>query len=110
MRLKYRYAVVYEQTSNNYSAYVPDLSGCISTGKTWDDIQTMIWEAIAFHIEDLMEHGEPVPTPQRSIDEAMAYHIGILSEVEEFVPEQEPTIGMIDVAVEVDSFQVAKAS
>ena len=47
MRLKY--AVVYERTPNNFSAYVPELPGCISTRKTWDEIRGMIREAIAFH-------------------------------------------------------------
>ena len=48
-----KYAVVYERTPNNYCAYAPDLPGCISTGKTWDDIREMIQEAITFHLEDM---------------------------------------------------------
>ena len=53
MRLKY--AVVYERSPNNFSAYVPELPGCISTGHTLDEIRDMIREAITFHIEDLTE-------------------------------------------------------
>ena len=49
--MRLRYAVVFEQTPNNFGAYVPDVPGCISTGKTWDEMQAMIREAIACHIE-----------------------------------------------------------
>ncbi len=107
--MKLKYAVVYERTPNNYSAYAPDLPGCISTGKTWDDIQEMIREAITFHIENLMENAEPVPTPRMSIDEAMAYHRASLSEVREAVSELETTIGMVGVKAEINPLQAAKA-
>ena len=60
------YAVVYEQTPNNYSAYVPDLPGCVSTGHTLKEVQENIREAITFHIESLREYGEPVPEPRAS--------------------------------------------
>ena len=109
-QMKLKYAVVYEQTPSNYSAYAPDLPGCISTGKTWDDIRKMIQEAISFHIEDLMENGEPVPTPQMSVGEAMAYHMASLSEAGDPVLELETTIGMVCIEAEVDSLQVAKVS
>ena len=72
--MKLTYAVVFEQTPNNYCAYVPDVAGCVSTGGTWDEMQAMIREALAFHIEDLLEGGEPLPEPKMSIDEAIAYH------------------------------------
>ncbi len=72
--MKQTYAVVFEETPNNYCAYVPDLPGCISTGKTWDEMQLMIREAIAFHIEGMLEDGEPFPEPRMSIEEAVAYH------------------------------------
>ena len=58
-----KYAVVFEKTSTGYSAYVPDLPGCITTGKTRDETEQLIREAIEFHIESLREHGEPVPQP-----------------------------------------------
>ena len=51
--MKLTYSAVFEQTPNNHCAYAPDVPGCIATGKTWNDIQTMIKEAIAFHIEDM---------------------------------------------------------
>ncbi len=78
--MKLRYAVVFEQTPNNYGAYAPDVPGCISTGKTWDEMQEMIREALTSHIEDLLEQGEPLPEPKRSIDEAIAYHSQALGE------------------------------
>jgi predicted RNase H-like HicB family nuclease len=58
-----KYAVVFEKTDNNYAAYVPDLPGCIATGKTRDDVERHIREAIAFHIDGLREQGEAVPEP-----------------------------------------------
>ena len=72
--MKLRYAVVFEQTPNNYAAYVPDVPGCDSTGKTWDEMLAMIREALAFHIEAILEDGEPLPEPRMSIDEAIANH------------------------------------
>ena len=78
--MKLQYAVVYEQTQNNYCAYSPDLPGCISTGKTWEDIQGMIREAITLHIEVTLEEGEPLPEPRMSVEEAMAYHSHVLTE------------------------------
>jgi len=61
---KMRYLVVVEKTENNYSAYVPDLPGCIATGATAEDVQQNIREAIAMHMEGLREDGLPVPAPQ----------------------------------------------
>ena len=72
--MKLRYAVVFEQTPNNYAAYVPDVAGCVSTGTTWDEMLAMIREALVFHIEAILEDGEPLPEPRMSIDEAIANH------------------------------------
>ena len=47
----------------NYSAYVPDLPGCVATGTSREDVEAEMRDAIAFHIEGLREHGEPVPEP-----------------------------------------------
>ena len=58
-----RYAVVIERAPNNYSAYVPDLPGCIATGATIEEVECEIREAIEFHIEGLRDAGEPVPEP-----------------------------------------------
>jgi len=57
------YTVIYEPGERNWSAFVPDLPGCIATGTTLDDVERNIREAIEFHIEGLKSHGEPVPQP-----------------------------------------------
>ena len=93
------YSVVFERMPDNYGAYVPDLPGCISAGDTWKEVQEMIREAIAFHVEGLVEDGEPLPTPKLSISDAMAYHIANLSEIEESSLELETTFGMVEVEV-----------
>ena len=59
--MKVQCVVVYQQTPNNYCAYIPDFPGCISTGKTWEDIQRNIKEAIAGHIEVNGGIRRPVP-------------------------------------------------
>lgn len=56
-----KYAVVIERGPNNFSAFVPDLPGCISTGKTVEEIERNIREAIELHLEGLAEDGEPIP-------------------------------------------------
>jgi predicted RNase H-like HicB family nuclease len=58
-----KYTVIYESGKRNWSAYVPDLPGCIATGKTRKQVERLIREAIEFHIEGLRAHGEPVPDP-----------------------------------------------
>jgi len=56
-----RYAVVIEKAKNNYSAYVPDLPGCIAVGDTLEETEQMIREAIEFHIEGMLLDGDPEP-------------------------------------------------
>jgi len=58
-----RYAIVLEKTNTNYSAYVPDLPGCIATGLTVEETENEIKAAIAFHIEGLIEDGLEIPKP-----------------------------------------------
>jgi predicted RNase H-like HicB family nuclease len=58
-----KYVVVYEETPRNWSAYVPDLPGCIATGKTRADVKRHIRQAIRFHLESMREDGEPIPEP-----------------------------------------------
>ena len=58
-----RYAVVIEKADGNYSAYVPDLSGCVATGDTVAAVENEIRAAIRFHIEGLKQDGLPVPAP-----------------------------------------------
>jgi predicted RNase H-like HicB family nuclease len=58
-----QYAVIIEHAENNYSAYVPDLPGCISTGRTIEETKRNIQEAIEFHLEGMREDGTPIPAP-----------------------------------------------
>lgn len=58
-----RYAIVIEKAEGNYSAYVPDLPGCIATGATVPEVEQEMREAIRFHIDGLKEDGLPVPQP-----------------------------------------------
>jgi predicted RNase H-like HicB family nuclease len=62
-----RYAVVFERAENNWAAYVPDLPGCITTGKTLDETKLNIREAIDLHLEAMREVGEPIPEPRALI-------------------------------------------
>ena len=58
-----RYAIVVEKAENNYSAYVPDLPGCVATGHTVEETEREVREAIEFHIHGLIEDGLPIPQP-----------------------------------------------
>jgi predicted RNase H-like HicB family nuclease len=62
-----RYAIVIEKTSSNYSAYVPDLPGCVATGQTVEEVEREIREAIEFHIEGMREDGTPIPAPSSAV-------------------------------------------
>ena len=59
-----KYLIILEKTSTGYSAYSPDLPGCISAGDTAEDTETNMREAIEFHIEGLREEGLSIPIPQ----------------------------------------------
>jgi len=61
-----RYLIVMEATSTGYSAYSPDLPGCVATGTTESEVEQRMREAIEFHVAGLREQGEPVPEPQSS--------------------------------------------
>ena len=63
-----RYAIVVEKAENNYSAYVPDLPGCVTTGFTVEEIEREIREAIEFHIEGLIEDGLSIPQPTSIVE------------------------------------------
>ncbi len=62
-----KYAVVIEQGENNWSAYVPDLPGCVTTGRTIDEIERNIREAIEMHLAGLREDGDPIPEPHTAV-------------------------------------------
>ena len=58
-----KYVVVYERAPHNWSAYVPDLPGCIATGRTRPEVERNIREAIEFPLDGMREDGEPIPEP-----------------------------------------------
>lgn len=61
--MKRRYAVVYEWSGRNYAAHSPDVPGCISTGKTLDEVRTNMHEALAAHLAWMAEDGDAMPEP-----------------------------------------------
>lgn len=63
-----RYAVVIENAGGNFSAYVPDLPGCIATGSTAAEAEEQIREAIEFHLEGMKEDGTPIPPPSSRVE------------------------------------------
>jgi predicted RNase H-like HicB family nuclease len=63
-----RYAIVIENAGSNYSAYVPDLPGCIATGESVADTERLIREAIEFHLEGLRADGAPIPRPTSRVN------------------------------------------
>jgi predicted RNase H-like HicB family nuclease len=63
-----RYAIVIEKAPANYAAYVPDLPGCIATSATGAETESLIRQAIQFHVEGLKEDGLPIPPPSSHVE------------------------------------------
>ncbi len=63
-----RYAIVIEKAKNNYAAYVPDLLGCVATGKTIQETEQQIREAIEIHLRGMREDGLPIPEPSSQVE------------------------------------------
>ena len=63
-----RYAIVIEKADGNYSAYAPDLPGCVATGASVTEVEAEIRDAIVFHLDGLREDGLPVPPGQSTVD------------------------------------------
>ena len=63
-----RYAIVIEKAENNYAAYVPDLLGCVATGKTIKETEERIREAIELHLRGMHEDGLPIPEPSSQVE------------------------------------------
>jgi len=62
-----RYAIIIEKAANNYSAYAPDVPGCIATGATVEETVQEMREALASHFELMHEDGDPLPMPETSV-------------------------------------------
>ena len=60
-----KYAVIFETSPTGFSAYVPDLDGCVATGATLYETRALMAEALAIHVAAMIEDGEPVPKPSR---------------------------------------------
>ena len=63
-----RYAIVIEKAESNYSAYVPDLPGCVATGATVEEAEAQIREAIEFHLDGMREDGIAIPQPASRVE------------------------------------------
>jgi predicted RNase H-like HicB family nuclease len=63
-----RYAIVIEKAEGNFSAYVPDLPGCVATGATVEEAEAQIREAIEFHLEGMREDALPIPQPSSRVE------------------------------------------
>ena len=61
------YAVIYEPTNTGYSAYVPDLPGCVAAGATLEETKELMRGAIEMHLEGMREDGDPIPKPSAEI-------------------------------------------
>jgi predicted RNase H-like HicB family nuclease len=57
------FAVIYEKSTTGYSAYVPDLPGCIAAGATFEETAELIRGAIEMHLESMREDGDSIPEP-----------------------------------------------
>ena len=97
--MKLTYAVVYEQAPNNYSAYLPDLPGCVAAGATREEARENIREAATFHIEGLQEDGEPIPEPRLTVRQALDCHASALAESGIAAPQPEAQAALVDVEV-----------
>ena len=61
-----KYLIVIEETDSGFSAYSPDIPGCVSTGASREDVERNMREAIEFHLDGLRQDGQPVPKPSTS--------------------------------------------
>ena len=67
-----KYFVIYEKTATGFSAYVPDLPGCVAAGTTIEDAKAKMREAVEFHLEGMREDGTPIPLASTVAAEEMA--------------------------------------
>ena len=63
-----RYAIVIEKAGGNFSAYVPDLPGCVATGATVAEVESQIREAIELHLKGMRDDGTPIPPPSSRVE------------------------------------------
>ena len=63
-----RYAIAIEKGEGHFSAYVPDLPGCVAMGTTTEEVESNIREAIEFHVEGMRWDGTPIPPPASRVE------------------------------------------
>ena len=63
-----RYAIIIEKGERNYSAYLPDLPGCIAAGKTIEEVRRLMSEAVELHLRGMREDGLPIPEPTSLVE------------------------------------------
>jgi len=63
-----KYAVVIENAGTNFSAYVPDLPGCVATGQSFEETENEIRSAIQFHLDGMKKNGLPIPKPSSAVE------------------------------------------
>ncbi len=61
-----KYLIIIEETESGFSAYSPDIPGCVSTGSSREEVERRMREAIEFHLDGLREDGQPIPKPSSS--------------------------------------------
>lgn len=59
----YKFLIIIEKTNRNYSAYAPELPGCVATGKSVEEVERNMYSAIEMHLDDLKEDNSPIPAP-----------------------------------------------
>ena len=91
------FAVVCAKGPRNYSAYVPDLPGCVFTASTWEELQETAAQAIEFHIEGMLENGDPVPETPMTHEEALDHHARVLEEHDNAADESSTTVSTVTV-------------
>ena len=67
----YKFLIVIERANGNYSAYSPDLPGCVATGATREEAERNMYQAIEMHIRGLIEDNQPIPEPHASAEYAV---------------------------------------
>ena len=63
-----KYAVIYEKSTTGYSAYIPDLPGCVAAAATLEEAEQLIRDAVAMHLEGMREDGDAIPEPSTVAD------------------------------------------
>ncbi|MEO6436879.1 MAG: type II toxin-antitoxin system HicB family antitoxin [Tepidisphaeraceae bacterium] len=63
-----RYAIVIEKAEKNYSAYLPDVPGCVATGATVDEVKRNLAEALELHFDGTQSDGDAIPAPTAAVD------------------------------------------